>query len=133
MPDAFLCIGYPAQEKKPMNKYAGSLLVHENVYRDVLNQDLEASFQEHFKNWKKPLSEESLQAFSESCKAWSGESFENYAVNQIRKQGYFNYYQYFISIFYRETPDMMTNTDYHKYFKNQGFNWLETDSPNRKI
>ncbi len=132
-PALILCIGYPAQEKKPMNKYAGSLLVHENVYRDVLNQDLEASFQEHFKNWKKPLSEESLQAFSESCKAWSGESFENYAVNQIRKQGYFNYYQYFISIFYRETPDMMTNTDYHKYFKNQGFNWLETDSPNRKI
>lgn len=124
-PVLLMCMGYSAQKKKPMPKYDRKVVLHTDTYEDLPMELLELSFQEHFRGWKKNVSENELEEFKETCTSWKDSRYADFAANNIRKAGGFNYYQYFLGIIYKLKSDIMNNKDYKSYFRNQGFGWFE--------
>lgn len=125
LPVILVCLGYPKSKIKVSNKYHKSILVHDEVYKDIPIDELIMAYEEKNKNWKIKAKDELVNTIYRTAKKYHGEEYAEKCKEDVLEKGYLDSYQYWFGCFYLDNDEYMKNNEYIKYMKKQGFNWLE--------
>ncbi len=71
--------------------------------------------------------------YEEVCRLAHGDKFASEAMEQVRKQGYFNAIQNYFGLHYVAHFMPEGNEDYLNMMKESGFGWFEKFEPQIKI
>lgn len=122
-PVIMLSVGYPKSEGKLSPKYSTSVLVHNNEYQSLSDETLMSAFHEKNKKWQMKPKKKIVDAIYKTAYEQKGEVFADSVVEWIEKNERITPYQYWFGAYY--TDEGMLYSDYVKYMRKQGFNWLE--------
>lgn len=124
-PVVLLCLGYPTIKDQPRKKLDVHVVVHDEEYHEIGDQDLRAAFNEKYSHLKMEINEERLRGISEVCRKVHGEEFAKECVDRIEENGYIHPVQGYFGLHY--CADLMPegNDNYLKVMEEFGFNWFK--------
>lgn len=124
VPTAMMCLGYPKTEIQPTKKYTADVIMHDEVYREMTNQELINSFNDKYGDFSVKLKEPFKSRFIKNCEKTEDGVFIKEATDFITDKGSLNFYQFFLAAYFEELDNQMSNEDYMVYLDSKGFNWF---------
>jgi hypothetical protein len=127
-------MGYPAGERpNPRRKLGTRVVVHDEVYRDLPDEDLtEAMDAKHGDRIR--VTDERLEAIRKVAAAVHGELFAEKCLARIRENGYISMVQYLYGLAYVADEGVRHNQRCLDQLADAGFNWFEPYSfPEEKM
>ena len=123
-PVVLLCLGYPLKKVAVRKKLDIDIIVHDEKYKKLSNDELKNAFNKKYNSIKIEIIPERLDAIERVCKNAHGEKFADKCIKKIKKNGYINMVQYYYGLHY--VADMMTagNEEFLKILKDFGFSFL---------
>jgi nitroreductase len=124
IPIVLLSVGYPKQQPKVKRKLPPSVVVHDEKYREMSDEELLAAFDAKYPGLKIAITEERLEQFSETCRHLHGSHYAEECLALVKKQGYFNPVQRYFGLHYCADWMVQDNEEFVKILKEYGFNIL---------
>lgn len=124
IPIVLLSIGYPKQQPKIKRKLPPSVVVHDEEYHEMSDDELLASFDAKYPGLKIAITDERLEQFSEVCRRVHGSDYAEECLAQVKEQGYFNPVQRYFGLHYCVDWMAQDNEDFVKILEEYGFNIL---------
>ncbi|MCD8224053.1 MAG: nitroreductase family protein [Clostridiales bacterium] len=124
-PAIMLALGWPRSTKRQPPKYPPELLVHENEYRELPDDQVYSAYRRQNGYQKLKPRPQWVEACCEKGRQLHGEEYARQIREDIEKKDYLGSYQYWLGCYYTEEPDFLNFAGYRNYFKKQGFTWLE--------
>ncbi len=124
-PVVLLCLGYPESRPNPRNKLPVEILVHQEKYREISDQELLAAYDKKYFGDKIGVTEERLATVLQVCRRVRGEEFAQKCSDRIKKDGYINRAQYYFGLHYRADTMPKGNTRYLAIMEKSGFHWFK--------
>lgn len=128
-PVVLLCLGCPKTKPQPRKKLDVNVIVHDEKYHEIEDQNLRDSFNEKYPDLKVQITEERLQKISEVCRKVHGEEFARKCIERIKKSGYINPVQRYFGLHYCADEMPEVNDEYLKLMEEFGFNWFKKYHP----
>lgn len=100
-PVVLLCLGFPRSRPKPRNKLGVDVIVHEERYRELEDQELLATFDEKYGQQRFGITEERLETIEQVCREVHGEAFARRCLEWIKEQGYISAAQRYFCLKYQ--------------------------------
>ena len=125
-PVVLLCLGYPKTKPRPREKLSVDVIVHEERYHEMADEELLDAFNEKYPGHRVQITEERLETISQVCREVHGEEFAKKCVEKIRETGYITPVQRYFGLHYRANALPKGNDDYLKLMEKFGFNWFKT-------
>ena len=124
-PVVLLCLGYPLKKISVRKKLDIDIIVHDEEYKKLSNDELKNAFNKKYNSIKIEITPERLNRIERVCKNVHGEKFAEKCIKKINKNGYINMVQYYYGLHY--VADMMAsgNEEFLKIFRDFGFSFLE--------
>lgn len=128
-PVMLLTLGWPKFERQQPPKYPASLLVHENAYQERDPETLYSAYRRQNRWQKFTPSEKQVERCCAAAERLRGPEYAQKVREDIAEKGYIGPYQYWFGCYYTygDQPGTLTNEKFRNYFKEQGFQWLETE------
>jgi len=124
-PVVLLCLGYPKVKPKPARKLGVEVIVHQEKYHDLKNQELVKALDEKHTDRKREITDENLKKVEDVCRKVKGEEFARECIHRIKEQGYINAAQYYFGLHYCADSMPEGNNTYLKIMEEFGFNWFK--------
>lgn len=130
-PVVLVCMGYPEGERPKSKKKLGTdVVVHENRYRELSDEELIARF-----NWRYgdqiKLTDERLAAIVDVCRGVHGDEFADRCEARLRENGYINMVQYLYGLAYVADKGVEGNENHLRMLEDAGFGWFRRYSSAR--
>lgn len=125
LPVVLLCLGYPKSELMTRRKLGRSVLVHDELYHEMPDQDLRDAFDEKYHHTEIEITDERIERISSVCKRVHGPEFAEQCIAYIKEQGFINVAQRYFALHY--DADIMPdgNEEFVAMMKEFGFGWFE--------
>ncbi|MBN2056965.1 nitroreductase family protein [bacterium] len=124
LPVVLLCLGYPRKElAKPRAKLGVEVVVHEERYREIRDDELRAAFDAKYA-MKPKISDRALSEIEAVCREVRGDEFAARCLERIRAAGFINMAQYYFGLHYQANEMAKGNQDFVKRIGEAGFNWF---------
>jgi FMN reductase [NAD(P)H] len=125
MPVVLLCLGYPKTKPRPRRKLGVTVIVHDEKYFRMKDEDLKKAFNEKYNNARFELTEERLKRIAEVCQNVHGSDFAEKCLGEIKENGYINQAQRYFGLHY--CADLMPegNNEFLELMIKFGFNWFK--------
>jgi len=124
-PGVLISIGYPAGEVPMRKKHRLETLLHDEVHRDLPDDELHAAYREKHEPPGAPrveLTERRLRTLYETCRRVHGEEFAERSVAHAREQGYINPVQRYFGLHYKaDSVYNSPNSEFIKVIERQGW------------
>lgn len=114
VPVVSLVIGYPSMRPAPRNRLDPKIVVHDEIYRKIGDDELFAAYSEKYRGFRKEISEEAMKTLYEACSEVHGRRFAERTAKAVKRSGYINRAQVYFGLNYR-ADKMLSNTP--KQFK----------------
>lgn len=124
MPVVLLCLGYPRVTPKPRKKLEQSVVAHEEVYRDLSDDDLRAAFGTKYEGVRVEATEERLKTLQEVCRETGGEALAARALETVRLRGHINAAQRLFGLHYRADQAEREKKPLLEAIEEAGFRWF---------
>lgn len=128
-PVVILCMGYPEKRAEPRNKLPVEVVVHDEKYRDLPDEDLLEAYAAKYKNTTFAVSDDLLEKISKACRAIGGEALEKKCMQRIRAAGHIKMAQRYFGTHYEAGEMAKGNEEYIKIMEEFGFNWFKDFIP----
>jgi len=123
-PVVLVCMGYPKDERpKPRRKLGLDILVHDNRYREIPDDDLLAALDTKYGD-RIPVTEDRVTVIAEVCRKVGGEELADRCVSRIRENGFISMVQYLYGLAYRADKGTEGNAAYLDQLEEAGFDWF---------
>lgn len=132
-PVVLLSLGYPKFRPAPKKKLSTKAVVHDEVYRDLPDEDLHSVFEQKYPGWKMEITEARLQRIAEVCRRVHGQVFADQCLEAIRRQGYINAAQNYFGLHYQADIMPGRNEEFLQIVKEFGFAWFERFEPEEPV
>jgi len=124
-PVVLLCLGYPKVKPKPARKLGVKIIVHQEKYHNLKNQELIDALDEKHLDRKREITDANLKKIEEVCRKVKGEEFARECIHKIKEQGYINAAQYYFGLHYCADSMPEGNNTYLKIMEEFGFRWFK--------
>src|SRR4030042_1677864 len=128
-PVVLLSIGYPKTKPLIRKKLPVNIMVHDEHYHEIGDEELKAAFNEKYQNIRVEISDKYLKRIAEVCTKINGKDFADKCIERIKEQGYINAVQRYFGLHY--AADLMPegNDEFIAIMKESGFNWFKEFEP----
>lgn len=100
LPVVLLCLGYPAKRSQPARKLGTRVVVHDETYRDLPDEELADAFDEKYRGREREITEERLENIYEVCREVHGAEFAEECADRMRTSGYIGAAQTYFGLIY---------------------------------
>jgi FMN reductase [NAD(P)H] len=128
-PVVLLCLGYPKTKPKVTNKFGLEIMVHDETYADIPDENLFVAYTERENHRQLEFTDERLSRIRNVCTRAHGEAFAEHCVGTIKRNGYINPVQYRFGLHYEADEMAMGNTDFLSILEKMGFDWFKEWHP----
>ena len=128
-PVVLLCIGYPEKRAEPRNKLPVEVVVHDEKYRDLPDEELLEAYRVKYKDTTFTVSDDLLDKISRACRAVGGEVLEKKCMESIGAAGHIKMAQRYFGTHYEAGEMARGNEQYIKIMEDFGFNWFKEFIP----
>jgi len=101
VPVVSLVVGYPSVFPSPRKRLGAKIVVHNEVYRDIDDKELQAAFSEKYKGVRREITKKDLKTLSRVCRNVHGSAFAEKSVKAAKKLGYINRAQVYFGLNYQ--------------------------------
>jgi len=129
LPVVLLCLGYPASRPKPATKLGTDVVVHQEVYRELPDEELVAAFDRKYKGRQREINSERLDKVARVCRNVQGEKFAEKCLARIRQNGHINAVQTYFALHYCADTLPLGNENFLKIIEQFGFDWFKEYRP----
>lgn len=136
LPVVLLCLGYPKHRPQPRRKLPLTAIVHEEMYRELPDQELLESFEQKYPGRSDPetrtaATAERLDEIIETCREVHGVAFAQKCRERIAREGYIREAHRYFGLHYRANVMPRANERLLRAVKELGFTWFEPWQPYR--
>ncbi len=129
IPVLMLCVGYSDDEGLGRKKLAREVVVHEETYKPISDEEVEKHIvEDKYDSWMMSLKGERLQEFQEQfyevTKAVHDEEYARDVSESIAEQKGINRAQYRLGHHYNPVELQKLNEMIYEFYREQGFNFL---------
>jgi FMN reductase [NAD(P)H] len=124
-PVVLLCIGYPRNRITQRKKLGVDVLVHDEKYRKLGDQELLDAFGRKYEGQKVKINDERLEAIEQVCREVHGEEFAQKCLERIKQTGYINPIQRYFGLHYVANEMPGRNQEYLQIMEDFGFGWFK--------
>ena len=131
-PVVLLCLGYPDKEILTRKKLGVDVVVHDEGYREIEDEDLVTAFNEKYTgrdSRRVEITEERLETIRKVCEEVHGEAFATKCVERIRENGFISPVQRYFGLHYRADRMPRGNAEYLRLMEESGFGWFKEYQP----
>lgn len=125
IPVVLLCLGYPVRRPDPRRKLGPEVIVHNEKYRELSDEELRSAFDAKYPGFKVAITDERLADIDEVCRKVHGQAFAGECLAHIRQQGYINAVQRYFGLHYRADLMPENNEDFVQILRECGFKPFE--------
>lgn len=125
IPVVLLCLGYPIKRPEPRRKLGVEVIVHNEKYRELSDEELLRVFGEKYPGLKIAITDDRLADVEEVCRKVHGKAFAEECLARIREQGYINAVQRYFGLHYRADLMPEGNEDFVQILRECGFHPFE--------
>ncbi len=131
-PVVLMTLGYPAKEIIPRRKLGVDVVVHDEAYRDMEDNELLEAYNAKYAGRdgrRVEITEERLETIRGVCLKAHDEEFAARCVEKVKENGYFSAVQRYFGLHYRADRMPTGNPEYMKTMENSGFSWFKEFKP----
>ncbi len=128
-PVVLLCLGYPASMPRPARKLGPQVVVHDETYREMDDDELLTAFDEKYHDRDRQITDERIEKISEVCRETHGEEFARRCLERIQQNGHIGPVQTYFGLHYCANTVPQGNEDYLKFMEEFGFRWFQPYRP----
>jgi len=125
LPVVLLCLGYPKSGLMTRRKLGRAVLIHDEQYHEMHDQDLRDAFDEKYHHTKIEMTEERVEKIRGVCQRVHGHEFAERCVAHIKEHGYINVAQRYFGLHYEADTMPRGNEEFVAMMKEFGFDWFE--------
>ena len=120
-----LCLGYPKSRPQPRKKLGIDVVVHDEVYQEMEDQELLDAFEKKYPGHRVETTPERLERIASVCRRVHGEAFAQRCARQIEATGYITPVQRYFGLHYRADWMPRGNEEYLETMEEFGFDWFK--------
>ncbi len=124
-PVVLLTMGYPKARPKPKRKLGVPVIVHDEKYRELSDEELRAAFSAKYRSNRMEITDERLERIATVCRRVHGEEFARRCIDSIKQAGYINQVQRYFGLHYVADEMPEGNEDYLRLMEEFGFDWFK--------
>jgi nitroreductase len=128
-PIVLLCIGYPKKRSTPRKKLGIRVVVHDEKYHEITDDELIKAFNDKYPHVKIEATEKRLKEISKVCEKVHGKKFAQQCVKKIKERGYISPAQRYFGLHYRADWMTVGNSEFLKIMSEFGFGWFKKFHP----
>jgi len=131
-PVVLMTLGYPAKEIKPRRKLGVDVVVHDEAYGDLGDEELLEAYNAKYAgrdSRRVEITEERLETIRGVCLKVHDEEFAARCVEKVEENGYFSAVQRYFGLHYRADRMPKRNLEYLKRMEEGGFHWFKEFKP----
>jgi len=131
-PVVLMTLGYPAKEIIPRRKLGVDVVVHDEAYKDMGDEELLEAYNEKYTgrdSRKVEITEERLETIRGVCLKVQDEEFAERCVEKVKENGYFSAVQRYFGLHYRADIMPAGNQEYLETMEAAGFHWFKEYNP----
>ena len=128
-----LTMGYPAKEIKPRRKLGVDIVVHDEAYSDLGDEELLEAYNAKYAgrdSRRVKITEERLKTIRGVCLKVHNEEFAARCMEKVKENGYFSAVQRYFGLHYRADRMPIRNLELMKIREEAGFTWFKEFKPN---
>jgi len=129
LPIVLLSLGYPKQRPAPKKKLDVSVIVHDEKYRQLDDDEITEAFNKKYPYPGVECTEERLTELERVCRSVHGEEFAERCLDKTRERGRISVAQRYFGLHY--TADLMVKDSdkYLQLMEEFGFDWFKPYEP----
>ena len=123
-PVVLVAMGYPKKQPRVTNKLGLDVIVHDEKYREIGDDELLDAFHEKYEGKTRVMTEERIRDIYQVCLEAHGEEFAGKCEERIRRDGCISLAQLYFGLHYKANETTKGNATYLDLMERQGFGWL---------
>lgn len=123
-PVVLLCLGYPTRRPAPKKKLEVSAVVHDEVYRELSDEELLEAFHNKYPTASVDMTEERIATFEKVAREAHGAEFAEKGLKAARDRGKFSMSQKYFGLHYIANEMPRGNEDFLEQVREMGFGWF---------
>lgn len=124
-PVVLLCMGYPRSRITQRKKLGVDVLVHDEKYRKLGDQELLDAFGRKYEGQKVKITDERLETVEQVCREVHGDEFAQKCLKRIKQTGHINPIQRYFGLHYVANKMPERNHEYLQIMEDFGFGWFK--------
>ena len=128
-PVVLLALGYPKINPLSRKKLPTSVVVYNEKYRLMSDEEILRAFKEKYSGHKTEITEENINTIEEVCREVHGEEFAKQCIEKIKENGFISQVQRYFGLHYTANEMPLGNENYLKMFEEAGFSWFKDFKP----
>ena len=124
-PVVLLAIGYPKTKPSSRKKLPPSVIVHNEKYQIMKDEEIVAVFNKKYENQKIEITDERIKKIEKVCADVHGKDYAKKCVEKIKKTGYITPVQRQFGLHYTANEMAKGNKELLELFKEAGFFWFQ--------
>jgi nitroreductase len=124
-PVVLLSLGYPKVRPLPKRKLPVAVIVHDEVYKELSDDQLRDAFETKYPDWKKEITPERMDTIAQVCRETEGEEFAHRCLEAIERAGHISAVQNYFGLHYRADVMPQRNEEFMQIVRDFGFGWFD--------
>ncbi len=129
LPVVLLCLGYPAKKADPARKLGIDVVVHDETYREIDDEELADAFDEKYRGREREITQNRLDKIYQVCLEVHGEEFAEECLDRIRANGYIGAAQTYFGLLYSANTIPRGNEQFLKTIEALGLDCFKEYHP----
>ena len=128
LPVVLVCMGYPKARPQPAKKLGPDVMVHDEKYRELPDEELLAAYNGKYAT-AMDITPERMERIREVCTQVHGKDFADKCEARIREQGAINAAKRYFGLHYVAHQMPLANEEMMAWIRKTGFRWFEKYVP----
>lgn len=131
-PVVLLCLGYPTRRPAPKKKLGVQAVVHDEVYREMTDEELLGAYENKYPNAGGEITEERLATLEKVCREAHGVEFAEKCLQTVKDRGKISMSQKYFGLHYVANEMPRGNEEFLNMVREMGFGWFWKYEPDVK-
>ena len=127
-PVVMVCLGYPKGQLTPRRKFGVDVVVHDETYHEMTDEELLRVFDEKYGGQTFEATPERVDSIARACRAVHGEGYAEEFLARVKRDGHLNMAQNVFGLKYPADEMPRRNRHIMGAARNAGFGWFDQGS-----
>jgi len=123
-----VCLGYPRGQLVPKQKLGVDVVVHDEVYREMTDEELLRAYDEKYGGQTFEATPERVDSIARACREVHGDDYAEEFLARVRRDGHLNTAQRVFGLNYPADEMPRRNRCIMSAARNAGLDWFDQGS-----